>query len=67
MKCKNCGFVNPDDAAHCKKCHTMLRRKEQSTTTGGTRALIQIILLILFLIATVGILWVIMHAVLHAV
>ncbi len=45
----------------------MLQRNASGNTTGGTRALIQILLLILFLIATVGILWVIMHDVLHAV
>jgi len=67
MKCKNCGLLNADDATHCIKCNTMLQRNASGNTTGGTRALIQILLLILFLIATVGILWVIMHDVLHAV
>ncbi len=67
MKCKNCGFVNPEGSIHCKKCHTMLRTKEQLAATGGMKALVQIILLIVGLVAAVGILWVIMHDLLHAV
>jgi len=45
----------------------MLRTKEQLAATGGMKALVQIILLIVGLVAAVGILWVIMHDLLHAV
>lgn len=67
MKCRNCGLVNHADATHCSKCHTMLRKKEQNGSSGGGRALIQIVLLIAGVIAIVGLLWVIMHDLLHAV
>ena len=67
MKCKNCGSANPEGSTHCTKCHTMLRYKDQNKDSGGTRALIQILLLVLGMIGVVALLWFIMHDLLHTV
>jgi hypothetical protein len=67
MKCKNCGLVNPEGATHCARCHTMIRTREQNAPTGGSRALIQIALLIGGMVAVVVILWILLHDIFHAV
>lgn len=60
-------MVNPAGSTHCQKCRTMLRTEEQRAASGGMKALIQIILFIVGLTAVIGILWVIMHDLLHTV
>ena len=67
MKCRNCGLINPDGVTHCKRCNTMLRAKTQTAETGGTKALVQILLLLAGTVGAVAILWVLMHNLLHAV
>ncbi len=45
----------------------MLRYKDQNKDSGGTRALFQILLLVLGMIGVVALLWFIMHDLLHTV
>jgi hypothetical protein len=65
MKCKNCGYVNIPEATHCKRCNTMLRRPQTAAESGGRKALMQILLLILGTVGVVAMLWVLMHNLLH--
>lgn len=45
----------------------MLRYKDQNKDSGGTRALFQILILVLGMIGVVALLWFIMHDLLHTV